>query len=159
MQIRDHIRLLAILNIVMGCLTALLGIVVLVVMGGAAGVIGAALAQDPDTARISAPIIAVAGMAIAIFFLILALPSVIGGWGLLHFRPWARILIIIVSILHLLHFPLGTALGVYGLWVLLGNQGRALFEGPAQAYVPGGAYPPPASPAAPPPYPPPPPRT
>ena len=45
--------------------------------------------------------------------------GVIAGWGLLSWKPWARVLTIVISFLHLLNFPLGTALGIYSLWVLL----------------------------------------
>jgi hypothetical protein len=38
---------------------------------------------------------------------------------------------IVISALHLLSFPIGTALGVYGLWVLLNEQSRRLLEGGA----------------------------
>jgi hypothetical protein len=40
------------------------------------------------------------------------------GFGLLNRRPWGRVLAIIAAILALLKFPLGTALGIYTLWVL-----------------------------------------
>ena len=159
-NMRDHVRILGILNIVMGCFTALIGLVVLFVLGGLSGVISSALAQDPDMAHVvSPPVVAFFGMCIAIFFLVLGLPAIIGGWGLLNLRPWARILIIIISVLHLLHFPFGTALGVYGLWVLLGEQGRRLFEGAAPPHIPGSAYgyQQPVSPASSQSYPPPPP--
>jgi len=43
-------------------------------------------------------------------------------------RPWARVLTIVISAFDLLHVPFGTALGVYGLWVLLSSQGEALFR-------------------------------
>jgi hypothetical protein len=52
----------------------------------------------------------------------LAVTAVIGllvGWGLLDHRPWARMLAIIVGCLKLIDFPLGTALGIYSLWVLV----------------------------------------
>jgi hypothetical protein len=45
--------------------------------------------------------------------------GIIAGWGLLDRQSWARILAIILGFLSLLHFPLGTALGIYTLWVLL----------------------------------------
>ena len=140
---REHVRLLGILNIVMGCLVALVGVVVLVALGGVAGLIGAH-AHNIDDTRV-APILALIGLCVAFFFLLLAAPSIIGGWGLLNFRPWARILIIIVSILHLLSFPLGTALGIYGIWVLLGDQGRRLFEAQGAGYYPPPPYPPQAA--------------
>ena len=47
--------------------------------------------------------------------LILSLPCLIAGLGLLGFRSWARILTIILSVIALFHVPVGTALGFYGL--------------------------------------------
>ena len=41
------------------------------------------------------------------------------GAGLLQRQPWARLLAIIMAFLNLMDMPLGTALGVYTLWVLL----------------------------------------
>lgn len=63
---------------------------------------------------------------IAVFLL---LPGLIGGIGLLRLQPWARILIIILSSLELLNFPLGTVLGGFGLWVLLDREVKAAFAG------------------------------
>lgn len=40
------------------------------------------------------------------------------GYALLTRQPWGRVLAIVFGILALIHFPLGTALGVYTLWVL-----------------------------------------
>jgi hypothetical protein len=57
------------------------------------------------------PLIAVA----TIFTAALAL---IAGYGLLNRRPWGRIVAIIAAILALIKFPIGTALGIYTLWVL-----------------------------------------
>lgn len=151
---RDHIRILGILNIVMGALTALIGIAALLVLGGVAGAISSGLSGDLDNGQVAAPILAIVGLCIAVFFLILALPSILGGWGLLNFRPWARILIIIVSVLHLLNFPFGTALGVYGLWVLLSDEARRIFEAAARGYVPPPPYPAQASQPGPATYPP-----
>lgn len=137
---REHIRIVGILNIIMGCLVAAVGIVGLMLLGGVAGVVSlSGNTGDFHDLGIAAPILAMIGIAIAIFFLVLALPSLIGGWGLLNFKPWARILMIVVSSLHLLHVPLGTALGIYGLWVLLSEESRRLFEGDSQVYLPGSA--------------------
>jgi hypothetical protein len=137
---REHIRILGILNIVMGCFVAFAGIVVLVVMGGIAGAITASGANSDDRFG-PAPVFAAIGVGAAIFLLILAAPSIIGGWGLLKFKPWSRILMIIVSVFHLLHIPLGTALGVYGLWVLFSDEGKRILESGGQMYVPAAPYP------------------
>ncbi len=44
--------------------------------------------------------------------------ALVAGFGLLNRRPWGRVVAIIAAILALLKFPLGTALGIYTLWVL-----------------------------------------
>lgn len=151
---RDHVKILGILNIAMGCLSAVAGLIVLLIFGGLAGVVGVS-ATDQDAA-VAAPVIAIVGVCIAIFLLVLGLPAIVGGWGLLKFKPWAKILVLILSVLHLFHIPLGTALGIYGLWVLLNDETRRLFETGGQVYVPPVPQSPPSYPASPT-YPPPPP--
>lgn len=151
---RDHVKILGILNIAMGCLSAVAGVIVLLIFGGLAGVVGVS-ATDQDAA-VAAPVIAIVGVCIAIFLLVLGLPAIVGGWGLLKFKPWAKILVLILSVLHLFHIPLGTALGIYGLWVLLNDETRRLFETGGQVYVPPVPQSPPSYPTSPT-YPPPPP--
>lgn len=56
--------------------------------------------------------------------LICVLPPAIASWKLLKRRPDARIWGIIAAIVLLPIFPLGTALGVYGLWFFFSAQGR-----------------------------------
>ena len=60
--------------------------------------------------------------------LVLSVPGIIAGVGLLSYQPWARILTIVLSILDLISIPFGTALGIYGLWVLFTTEGARLFE-------------------------------
>jgi hypothetical protein len=47
---------------------------------------------------------------------------------LLHYQPWARICGIVLAAISLPGMPVGTALGVYELWVLLNAQTAPLFE-------------------------------
>ena len=44
--------------------------------------------------------------------------SALVGFAMMQRRPWGRTYAIVLSILSLLKFPLGTALGIYTLWVL-----------------------------------------
>jgi membrane protein insertase Oxa1/YidC/SpoIIIJ len=44
--------------------------------------------------------------------------ALVVAYSLMTRRPWGRILAVIAAILVLLKFPLGTALGIYTLWVL-----------------------------------------
>jgi len=125
---RDHVRVLAYLHIVFGSLGILAGLVVLLVFGGAAGIVGMANPNDPDVRHIAIPIIGIVGLGICALVTLLSVPGIIAGAGLLKFRPWARTLTIVLSALDLLHVPLGTALGIYGLWVLLKPETELLFR-------------------------------
>ncbi len=124
---RDHVRILAYLHIVFGALGTLAALLVLFVFGGLAGIVGATNPGDPNAWRIAMPVLGVVGMVISGFVLLLSLPGVIAGFGLLRFRPWARMLTIVLSALDLPGVPIGTALGVYGLWVLLKPETERLF--------------------------------
>ena len=131
----QHVKILAVLNIIYGGLLVIAAVFVFLVMGGIAGFVTAS--DTTGDAANAAPILGMIGVGVAIFLLVLSAPSIIAGFGLLKFRPWARILTIILSALHLLSIPFGTALGIYGLWVLLNAQTEALFR---SAVYP--AYPP-----------------
>jgi hypothetical protein len=121
----QHVKILGVLHIVFGSLGIMLALGMLALFGGIAGIIGAS--DYSGDAHISIPI--VGGIAALVFFvlLVLSLPSLIAGVGLLQFRPWARILTIVLSVLELIHVPFGTALGIYGLWVLLSQGSERLF--------------------------------
>jgi hypothetical protein len=121
-----HVKVLAVLYIVFSSLFLLTAIVLLVTLGGAAAIVGQS--APADEAAIAVPIIGITGMALVIFFMALALPGLLTGWGLLNFRSWARILGIVLSAINLLNFPFGTLLGIYGLWVLLSAETEPLFQ-------------------------------
>jgi type IV secretory pathway VirB2 component (pilin) len=55
---------------------------------------------------------------IAVYTVIVSALALIVGYSLLTRRPWGRVLAIVVGILTLFKPILGTALGIYTLWVL-----------------------------------------
>lgn len=57
-----------------------------------------------------------------------AIPSIASGIGLLLFQPWGRNLAMITAIVEQLTFPLGTAVGLYAIWVLLSAETDPLFN-------------------------------
>ena len=122
---QTHVKVLGVLYIVFGVLFVLLGLGVFALFGGIASVVQ--LEGDPDAA-VAVPIIGGIGGIFLILALGLSLPGIVGGIGILYYHSWARILMIVLSVLNLLNFPFGTALGVYGLWVLLTADGARLFE-------------------------------
>ena len=121
-----HVKVLGWLHIAFGGMLALAGVSMLLLFGGLAGIVGMS-AHTPD-ARIAVPILSGIGGLVCIVLTALAIPGIVTGAGLLKFAPWARILAIVLSALHLLNVPLGTALGVYGLWVLTKPETEALFS-------------------------------
>lgn len=56
-------------------------------------------------------------------FLVLAVGGILVGIGLRDRKPWARTVAIVLGILSLFHPPVGTALGIYTLWVLISDDG------------------------------------
>jgi hypothetical protein len=118
--LEQHVKILGWASIIYSGLLLLLAIGLFVIISGAGVISG-----DRQAMLVTGAV----GTFIAIVLIILALPGVITGFGLLKFRPWARIVGIVLSALHLFAFPLGTALGVYGLWVLLSAETLPLFEG------------------------------
>ena len=71
-----------------------------------------------------APFLGTIGLFISGF----AIAGVIAGWGLMAHRPWARVLAIILGCISLIHFPFGTALGIYTLWVLVPGNADAEYR-------------------------------
>jgi uncharacterized membrane protein (DUF2068 family) len=54
--------------------------------------------------------------------------ALVTGYGLYQRARWGRILAIIVAILSLIKFPIGTALGIWTMVVLMGFQNSTLYE-------------------------------
>lgn len=72
-------------------------------------------------------VLSVTGTALGLFIALLSLPGVIAGYGLLTRKSWGRLLALVVAVLGLLNFPIGTAVGVYALWVLLQQEASYYF--------------------------------
>lgn len=54
--------------------------------------------------------------------ILFSIPSVIGGIGLLNHKKWALTLLLILGCFKLFSFPIGTAIGVYTIWVYSENH-------------------------------------
>jgi hypothetical protein len=122
---RSHVVILGWLHIAWNILYVIAGAFLLL----GSSVLAAAAAAGGTRGAVQAGI-AFGGL--GLFFggllLVIGLPGVIVGIGLLKGAPWARIAGIVFSILDLPVFPLGTALGAYGLWTLLNQETVLIFE-------------------------------
>ena len=87
----------------------------------------------------------IVGVIIGGLFGVKAATSLALAWGLLRYRPWSRLLGIIVSVLHLPLIPIGTAIGLFGLIVLEENKHFLAGGGPPSPFpvpeYPAGEYP------------------
>ncbi|MFH1311707.1 MAG: hypothetical protein ABIJ00_00630 [Candidatus Eisenbacteria bacterium] len=114
-----HITLAAALNLAFGILGVLVAFMLFVFIVGA-GIVS----RDPHAIRVTW----IVGTAIAFILTLTSVPAIIGGLGLLKRKSWARILLLIVSALQLLDIPLGTALGIYTIWVLIQDETKTMLE-------------------------------
>jgi hypothetical protein len=124
-----HIKVLGVAYIALSTLGILAALFMSLIFGTASGIVGAS--ADAKDAAIAMPIIGIAGTMLVVFLLVISLPGLIAGIGLLRLRPWARILGIVVAVVNLIHIPLGTIVGIYGLWVLFNKDTERLFSGAA----------------------------
>ncbi len=129
----QHVKILGILHIVFGALGVFAAIVILMIFGGLSAFVG--LSDHTPDGLPAVPILGAIGAFVFVLILVLSLPGLIIGIGLVQFRPWARMAGIILSALDLLSVPLGTALGVYGFWVLLNRETEQMFGAPPARVV------------------------
>jgi protein-S-isoprenylcysteine O-methyltransferase Ste14 len=120
-----HVRVLGVLNIAIGVVGLIIAFLTMIGVGGAAGIISAS--AEPEDAALALPILSIVGGLVVAVVFAFSVPSVVTGIGLLYFKPWARILGIVLSAIALLGFPWVTLLGIYGLWVLFNKDTERLF--------------------------------
>lgn len=116
-RVADHLHLLSVLWIVIGLL-CLIPVPILMVLSRVVGQIRAT-GMSPGDETMLHNIGPLFMMALATFCAAIAVGMLATGWGLLKREPWGRTLALVVGFLGLFHPPLGMALGVYTLWVLL----------------------------------------
>lgn len=117
-----HVQILGWLRIVGAALMAVLGCFLLVLLAG----IGLAFGEREGVLVLSTIAFISGGL-----MMVLALPGLIAGIGLLLGKNWGRILALIMAIFDLLNFPIGTVIAVYSFFVLLQNSATAYFDSTA----------------------------
>jgi hypothetical protein len=68
------------------------------------------------------------GKVIPVMLFVFAIIGLIGAIGLLNYKKWGRILVLVISALDCTHIPLGTLLGVYSFWALMQDDTIKLFN-------------------------------
>ena len=113
-----NVKILGWLHIVLGIIGAIIGAVVLFILLGTGMITG-----DRDAMSI----LALVGTLVALVMSIISLPAIIVGVGLINLRPWARVFALILALLNVLNFPLGTILAIYTFVSLLSSDAADLF--------------------------------
>jgi hypothetical protein len=117
-HMEKHVTVLGILYIAFSALGLLLAIIIFTTVVG-----GGIISGDSEAIAITS----IVGPAVALFFVLLSAPGLIGGIYLLKHRPWARILVLVLGFINLIEIPIGTALGIYTIWVLFKDETVDLF--------------------------------
>jgi hypothetical protein len=114
-----HVTIVAALQIGWNILGLVFGVFLFFLLGWASTQV-----DDPEALFIL-PLIAIT---LGGLIIITSILGIIGGIGLLKYKRWARILVLILSAMDLLNIPLGTAVGIYCIWVLIQTETTWLFE-------------------------------
>jgi len=115
-----HVTLVGALHIGYGAFQILGALVAFMfIVGG--GLLGGLISKEESVIGITFFI----GATVALWVTLVSLPGIVGGIGVLKHKPWARYLVLVVSVLGLLNVPLG--LGIYSLWALVQDETAKLF--------------------------------
>ena len=121
----SHVKIVGIFHIVFGVFGCIIGLLTFLVMGGASMIV----AMNDANAAVPVTILGGLGLLFAFFMTITSIPGIIGGYGLLNRCEWARVLVIILSIIYIpFCIPFGTILGTYSLVVLFSNDVKTSFQ-------------------------------
>lgn len=114
-----HIAIVGYLFVAFGIIGIVGAVVLFIAIAG-----GGLISGEREAIAITATVASV----LSALLLLLSLPALIGGIGLLRRANWARVLILVLSFVNLLNIPFGTILGIYAIWVLLSEQSVAHFQ-------------------------------
>jgi hypothetical protein len=116
----NHKKILGIIYVVTASLTILVALFIRAIM---TTVFGFAFENaDPEEQRIAEFVMALAGFLPAILIIFGGIPTLIAGIGLLMKQSWAMILALIMGCLKLFSVPIGTAIGIYAIWIYAEDQ-------------------------------------
>ncbi len=65
---------------------------------------------------------------VGIWVILVSIVGIVAAVAVLKRKEWGRILLLVISFFSLIRIPLGTALGVYSIWVLLKDETIRMFN-------------------------------
>jgi hypothetical protein len=118
---QDHNKVIGIMHLIWGGFNALMMLVMAVFFFF---VMGPAFRSDPNVPPEFATFFGLVMGMVILFSLLFSLPPILAGYAMLKRKRWAKVMGIIASCFEALSMPFGTALCVYTLWFLFGQQGQ-----------------------------------
>jgi hypothetical protein len=141
---QDHNKIIGIMHLIYGGFNALIMLIfvpiIIAIMAGAAA--------DPDAGGAIAAVFGIFGAFMLFLALLFGLPPILAGYAMLKRKRWAKTAGIVAACVESISMPFGTALCVYTLWFLFGQEGQNFHRG-GSGYAPqdwrgslrdGGAY-------------------
>jgi len=119
---KQHVSFVGALHIAFGILGLLGALTIFIIFNFAQGF------AEVEAEPVASQILSFLGGTISLVIMFFASLGIIGGIGLFSFKNWARILVMIVSAVNCLNIPIGTAKGVYSIWVLMNKETMELFD-------------------------------
>jgi hypothetical protein len=118
-QLDTHKKVLGIIYVITASLTILVAIFIRAILGI---VFEFAAQEDPGVARVADFVTALSAIVPALILIFSSIPTMIAGVGLLMRQSWAPTFALIMGCLKLISFPIGTAIGIYSIWIYSEDQ-------------------------------------
>ena len=118
-KMKKHVNVVAILQIVFGSFTVLIGLALAFAFGFVNQFV-----DDPTALKV----LTIISTPLVVMFALVGLAMIIGAIGLLNYKSWGKVVTLIMGALGLLNIPIGTLKGVYIIWVLVQPETNALFD-------------------------------
>ena len=119
-RMKKHVTVVGAIQIGAGILGLIGALTVFFALNFAKGMVG-----DEDVPSV---VLSFLSISLPILIGFMATLSLVGGIALLSYKSWARILVMIVSVMGCFFIPIGTLVGVYSIWTLMQDDTIKLFK-------------------------------
>jgi hypothetical protein len=119
-NMKKHVTVVGSIQIGFSVLGLMAAVTVFVALTFARGFI-----EDDDTAQM---VVRFLSFSIPLLIGFISTLGLVGGIGILVYKPWARYLVIVISALGCVNIPFGTVKGIYSIWVLINDETLKLFN-------------------------------
>jgi hypothetical protein len=114
-----HKKVLGIIYIITSVLMIIIALAIRMVMEV---IFEFAFADDPEFRRIPDFVLSLITIIPIVIIMVSSIPTLIAGIGLVTRQSWATLFALIMGCLKLISVPIGTAIGIYAIWIYSEEQ-------------------------------------